>query len=428
MKRLSWILVCVPVLLNAQREKGIHFEQDLSGQQVLEKAKTENKYIFMDCYATWCGPCKLMDSAVYSEEEVGNYLNAHFISIKVQMDTSKQDNEEIKVWYNNAHAIQTEYKVSALPSYLFFSSEGKIVHRFLGAIRDTDFVKLAEYALDPNKQYYTLLENYQHGIKNYEMMPYLSKTAKKINEGKLSIAIAQDYINNYLLTLKDNELYTEKNIEFIGENIQSSKDKSFSIFYLHSDKIDRISPSMKGFAQVVVNYIITKEEITPVIDAAKEGEDPNWGKGTKNIKKKYSAEYADQNILSAKVWWYGKKNIWSKYIMYSIEKVEKNVMDTTSWIAEDNLNDLAWEIFLHSNDKKQIKIGIKWMEALVGRNPKDATMLDTYANLLYKGGRTKEAMELEEKCIEIDPNNIDIKDFKEALAKMKKGERTWPQE
>jgi len=27
-------------------------------QQALAKAKKENKMIMMDCYTTWCGPCK----------------------------------------------------------------------------------------------------------------------------------------------------------------------------------------------------------------------------------------------------------------------------------------------------------------------------------------------------------------------------------
>ncbi len=38
--------------------KVIHFENGLSWEQIKEKAKAEHKYIFVDCYATWCGPCK----------------------------------------------------------------------------------------------------------------------------------------------------------------------------------------------------------------------------------------------------------------------------------------------------------------------------------------------------------------------------------
>ena len=48
----------------SQQYKGIHFEQGLSWKDILAKAKAEHKYIFVDCYATWCGPCKYMDKNV----------------------------------------------------------------------------------------------------------------------------------------------------------------------------------------------------------------------------------------------------------------------------------------------------------------------------------------------------------------------------
>lgn len=58
MKKLVLLLsFLVPILVHAQ-DTGIHFEHTLTWQQVQEKAKAENKYIFIDCFTTWCGPCK----------------------------------------------------------------------------------------------------------------------------------------------------------------------------------------------------------------------------------------------------------------------------------------------------------------------------------------------------------------------------------
>jgi len=37
---------------------GIRFVQGLTWEKVVKRAKKENKYIFVDCYTTWCGPCK----------------------------------------------------------------------------------------------------------------------------------------------------------------------------------------------------------------------------------------------------------------------------------------------------------------------------------------------------------------------------------
>ena len=40
--------------------QGIQFEIG-SWKEVLQKAKQENKLIFVDLYTTWCGPCKKME-------------------------------------------------------------------------------------------------------------------------------------------------------------------------------------------------------------------------------------------------------------------------------------------------------------------------------------------------------------------------------
>src|SRR5882757_3769272 len=101
--------------------KGVHFEQGLSWDQVKAKAKSESKYIFVDCYATWCGPCKMMDEKVYTLKDVGDYFNKHFISVKVQLDKTDTDDSLVRKWYNEAVNIQKNYSVNAFPTFLFFS-------------------------------------------------------------------------------------------------------------------------------------------------------------------------------------------------------------------------------------------------------------------------------------------------------------------
>ena len=211
MKLLALVLF-LPQFLNAQVEKqplgnsiskGIQFEQVSCWQQILNKAKEEKKFIFVDCYATWCLPCKKMDSEVFSSKQVGEVINSHFISVRIQMDTIKTDDEYIKAWYSEAHDIKQQYKVSEFPTYLFFSPDGKIVHRYLYALPDSLFLKVAKNALDPERQYYTLLENYQIGKKNYPRMNYLADISKRIGEDSIANIIATDYLHNYLNNLSE---------------------------------------------------------------------------------------------------------------------------------------------------------------------------------------------------------------------------------
>ena len=88
---LNMIFVIAVRAQYAPLPAGVNFEHKLSWEQILEKAKNENKYIFVDVYATWCAPCKKMEQLVYTSNEVAQYENKYFVSVKLQIDTTKND-------------------------------------------------------------------------------------------------------------------------------------------------------------------------------------------------------------------------------------------------------------------------------------------------------------------------------------------------
>src|SRR5690554_7357569 len=88
MKYLSIITIVVALLTSSfiwapanTDEPGIKFE-NLTFEEAIQKAKEENKLIFLDAYAVWCGPCKMMDRTTFKSEEVGKVFNKNFINIK----------------------------------------------------------------------------------------------------------------------------------------------------------------------------------------------------------------------------------------------------------------------------------------------------------------------------------------------------------
>ena len=80
------ILVMLMVLFVSQGfSQGIEFFHG-SWEEALEEAKKQEKVIFIDAFATWCGPCKRMAREVFPNEKVGEFYNRHFINMKLDME------------------------------------------------------------------------------------------------------------------------------------------------------------------------------------------------------------------------------------------------------------------------------------------------------------------------------------------------------
>ena len=69
--------------------QGIQFEIG-SWKEVLQKAKQENKLIFVDLYTTWCGPCKKMAAETFPQQAVGDYFNKNFVNYKIDAEKARR--------------------------------------------------------------------------------------------------------------------------------------------------------------------------------------------------------------------------------------------------------------------------------------------------------------------------------------------------
>ena len=59
----------------------------MSYDEAFEKAKKAPKLIFVDLYADWCVPCRIMEANVYSDPTVASLLNTRFYSVKLNADS-----------------------------------------------------------------------------------------------------------------------------------------------------------------------------------------------------------------------------------------------------------------------------------------------------------------------------------------------------
>jgi len=93
-----------------------------------------------------------------------------------------------------------------------------------------------------------------------------------------------------------------------------------------------------------------------------------------------------------------------------------------SKITDNELNNFAWGVFEGCPDMTCVSKILDWSKRL--RDNKDASYVDTYANILYKLGKKDDAIALETKAMDL-AGASDKASFQETIDKMKKGEKTW---
>jgi thioredoxin-related protein len=263
MKRIAVIIFILSAFTAFAQEDGIRFEHDLSWQQVLDKAKKENKFILLDAYTSWCGPCKWMTKEIFPKPEVGAAVNPHYISAKFDMEKG----EGIE--------LQKKYEVRNFPTYLFFDPAGNLVHRSIGSMPAKDFIQVCSDALDSTKQYVTLRKKYLKGQQDSLFLREFAYVAESAQDSLSKIAMLKYFkANNYQLN--------SNTIQFLFGLTSSLRDTSFNIllnnkeeFYkvIGKDKVDATIEELvwneakkagkkgtdtAGFRKVIQQYIPEK--------------------------------------------------------------------------------------------------------------------------------------------------------------------------
>lgn len=105
----------------------------------LTRAKEEGKQLFVDCYTTWCGPCRMMTSQVFPLDTVGQFMNAHFVCLKVDMEKGEGPD------------LAARYEVRAYPTFLILDKDGKEVNRLVGANSPAGFLESVAKAMQGSR-------------------------------------------------------------------------------------------------------------------------------------------------------------------------------------------------------------------------------------------------------------------------------------
>lgn len=403
---LSILATSLSIVTFAQ---GLNITKFKQWDEVKAKAKAENKLILVDCYTTWCGPCKMMSEKVFPQESVGAFANDKFVTVKLQFDSTAKDDEYVKANYALARQFEKDYGIAAYPSFMVFNAEGEPVHRFVGAYQASEFIEVLKKSTDEKQQFYNLVKQYTQDSTKVANVKSMAEAANS--------AYAPSFANRAYtqwIKLEGNKILNNKeDVLSLIENANSKDDVIFDFLMKHKHDIKDAALKTQ-LNDKLTNIIIQQDYMNNLFTS----EQPDWDGTAKEVKAKYPTLGWDKTINTAKVTLaFYKKD--TKSMLAAMKQMYAN----NHKLEDRVINAIAWNMFESSEDNAELtQIGMYLGKHMP--NSKDPAIIDTYANVLYKSGDKINALKWMQKAVSLIDKESKGQ-YEETLQKMKAGTPTW---
>lgn len=392
MKRIAALmLMMIPMtMLNGQ---GITFFEG-TWAETLAKAKVENKLIFMDAYATWCGPCKRMAADVFPLKEAGDYYNATFVPVKIDMEKGE------------GLALAKLYNVRVYPTLLFINWRGEVVHRVAGGRNLEGFLELGKEALDNTRNFRSVELAYRNNPDNVEHLIAYATALKQVYD--------PDYnrlITDYLQGKPQSLLLSETGWKIITQFVDNPESPEFQYLLMNKPAF------VKMFGQEEVNRKIGAVVETLISQTVRKNDagalEPLYGKIRDMIPEK-----ADHYKALAGVQYHRRNSNWAEYAT-----AVRELITLSPDMESSALNRYAWDFYQHVDNQDHLR----WMTARVGAKIKTEdtyALHDTWAALLFKTGNHKQALKEARAAIELaKKENVPYEETLELIGEIEKGKK-----
>lgn len=272
----------------AQEGKGIQFFKGTFAQ-ALAKAKSEGKPLFVDFYAVWCGPCKKMEKQIFTQPEVGEYFNKHFVA--VQLDAEKSENVD---------AAKT-YKVEAFPTLGIFDGEGKALSINVGYMNAQELMAMAKTAVGEVKGFEQLYKEYRQNPNDLTIQqdlltlaPQFLTTQDGMDAEKWVVRVRKIYQAYIEKKMSDNSLINRKDYIIIGYLGGDDEETTYRL-------VDYISKNMDAWMAAVgepAAYYVVEKNDERMLKLVKKG-DESYKTYLEKIRTDYKKAYDVIKFTSA---------------------------------------------------------------------------------------------------------------------------------
>ena len=385
MKKIVLLFLIVFSASLYAQEAGIRFSKDSLLSDALARSKKEGKLVFIDCYTSWCGPCKYLAKEIFPQKEVGDFYNSHFINLSFDMEKG----EGIK--------IRKKYAVQAYPTLLFLNAEGETVHVGIGAGDANMLVELGKTALDDTRNLLSISKKMKAGDKSIQTLALYLKNNHYAADGDA-------LINEYFKTASDDEKLSKEAWDLFKDYIKDIDNDQFQYFIKHRSAYEQKFGKTEVAFKILYGfgYYQQKYKADPQKAASVQSIDPVlYSKFL--VMRDFSLASYEQHSNKA------DKTKWDDYIAKAKVYIPLDIVQPMT------INDICWNIYenYHKfNDTTTLKLAKEWQEKAHKALPDNHPINDTYAHILFDLGYVKEAVEHEEIAIRLATEMNDTKDLK----------------
>ena len=344
-------------------QEAIQF-QDVPFKDLIAKAKKENKIVFIDAYASWCGPCKMMERNIFTKKSVGDYYNSNFVNARFDMEKGE------------GREIAAKYGVRSYPTYLFLNGDGELVSQNFGYMEESPFLAMAQDINSPNNKKGSLKERFAKGEKDPEFLINIMK----LNSSS-DFDFAKKASERYFENKKSTEELSKDDVGLLLYFVKSSEDPNYKVFTSRKAEIIKFLPE-ETYREFNNQMLLGKIVEQSIDDKSKRINDEYFMKTAEPLVGKHDAQV---KLNQTKLTYYEQNANFPEY-----EKAALEYYKNSDAFEPNELLKAAWLFSDHVKNQASLKKAAEWAEKSVMRGD---TSENTYilARLYFLTGNNDQA-------------------------------------